>query len=91
MIEEVIMSDIGNGFFIHAPDRGLDAGAAGMVFASNGGGILYATAPDNTVTRSSAASTDSDFQPVAATLREFLGQVLAAAAHFAATKEPGDL
>ncbi|MEV6304897.1 hypothetical protein AB0M02_36170 [Actinoplanes sp. NPDC051861] len=90
VVEEVTMPDIGNGFFIHPPVL-LSDGDHGTVFASNGGGILYAIGPDNTVHRSRAASTDSDFDPVATDLRDFLGQVLDAVAHFAATRNPGDL
>jgi hypothetical protein len=101
VIREVTLSDIGNGFFIHPPDLVaakladgpvlLRGGDTGTVFASNGGGILYAIGPDNTVHRSLDASTDSDFEPVATDLRDFLGQVLEAVAHFAATRTPGDL
>ncbi len=101
VITEVTMSDIGNGFFIHPTDLVvaqladgpvlLSDGSTGTVFASNGGGILYAIGPDNTVHRSHDASTDSDFAPVATDLRDFLEQVLNAVAHFAATQNPGDL
>lgn len=101
VIKEVTMSDIGNGFFIHAPDTVitqladgpvlLGDGNTGTVFASNGGGLLYAIGPDNTVHRSNDASTDSRFEPVATDLRDFLGQVLNAVTHFAATRTPGDL
>jgi len=101
VIKEVTMPDIGNGFFIHPPDlvvaqlaEGpvlLSDGNTGTVFASNGGGILYVIGPDNTVHRSHDASTDSGFEPVATDLRDFLGQVLNAVAHFTATRTPGDL
>jgi len=100
VIQEVTMSDIGNGIFIHAPDDVvtqladgpvlLDEDNTGTIFASNGGGILYAIDRDNTVHRSHDASTDSGFEPVAPDLRRFLGQVLDAVAHFAATRTPGD-
>ncbi|SBT65627.1 hypothetical protein GA0070622_2627 [Micromonospora sediminicola] len=101
VIHEVTMSDIGNGIFIHAPDDVitqladgpvlLEGDNTGTIFASNGGGILYAISPDNTVRRSRDASTDSGFEPVAPDLRGFLGQVLDAAAQFAATRTPGDI
>jgi hypothetical protein len=101
VIKEVTMPDIGNGLFIHPPDLVvtqladrpvlLSDGNTGTVFASNGGGTLYAIGPDNTVHRSRDASTDSGFEPVATDLRDFLGQVLNAVAHFAATRTPGDL
>ena len=101
VIKEVTMSDIGNGFFIHPSDRVgaqlaedpvlLSDGNTGTVFASNGGGFLYAIGPDNTVHRSHDASTGSGFEPVATDLRDFLGQVRNAVAHFAATRTPGDI
>ena len=101
VVHEVTMSDIGNGIFIHAPDDViaqladgpalLDDDNTGTVFASNGGGILYAIDPGNKVHRSHDASTNSGFEPVAPDLRGFLGQVLDAAARFAATRTPGDI
>jgi hypothetical protein len=101
VIHEVIMSDIGNGIFIHAPDDVIaqladapalfDDGSTGTIFASNGGGVLYAIDGDNTVHRSPDSSTDSGFAPFATDLRGFLGQVLDAVAHFAATRSPGDV
>lgn len=101
VIEEVTMSDIGNAFFIHAPHVVITQLAegpvllgddnTGTIFASNGGGILYAIDPDNRVHRSHAASTDSGFEPIATDLRGFLGQVHDAVAHFVATRTPGDL
>jgi len=101
VIKEVTMSDIGNAFFIHAPDHVvtqladgpvlLGDGNTGTIFASNGGGILYAIDPGNGVHRSHAASTDSGFEPVATDLRGFLGQIHDAVAHFVATRTPGDL
>jgi hypothetical protein len=101
VIQEVTMSDIGNGIFIHAPDDVitqltdgpvlLDEGNTGTIFASNGGGILYAIDHVNRVHRSHDASTDNGFEPVATDLRDFLGQVLDAVAHFAATRTPGDI
>jgi hypothetical protein len=101
VINEVTMSDIGNAFFIHAPDLVishladgpvlLSDGNAGTIFASNGGGILYAIGPDNRVHRSHAASPDSGFEPVATDLRGFLEQLRDAVAHFVATRATGDL
>jgi hypothetical protein len=90
VIQEVTMSDIGNGIFIHAPDL-LEDGNTGTIFASNGGGIRYAIDRGNRVHRSHDASTNSSFEPVATDLRSFLGQVLDAVAHFAATRTPGDI
>jgi hypothetical protein len=101
VINEVTMSDIGNAFFIHAPDlviRHLSDGPAvlsdgtdGTIFASNGGGILYAIGPDSRVHRSHAASPDSGFEPIATDLHDFLEQLRDAVAHFVATRIPGDL
>lgn len=101
VIKEVTMSDIGNAFFIHAPDHVvtqladgpvlLGDGNTGTIFASNGGGILYAIDPDNGVHRSHAASPNSGFQPVATDLHGFLEQVHDAVAHFVTTRTPGDL
>ncbi|MFJ9847317.1 hypothetical protein ACIRYZ_44220 [Kitasatospora sp. NPDC101155] len=101
VINEVAMPDIGNAFFIHAADATisqlsdgpalLNDGDAGTIFASNGGGILYAIGRDSRVHRSHAASPDSDFEPIATNLRDFLEQLRDAVAHFAATGTPGDL
>jgi hypothetical protein len=92
VVQEVTMADVGNGFFLHAHGDGpVLLGTGGTVFASNGGGILYAIDHGNTVHRSHAASTDSGFEPVAPDLRSFLAQVLNGVAHFAATSNPPDL
>jgi hypothetical protein len=101
VISEVVMSDIGNAFFVHPPDDvithladgpvRLSDGNTGAIFASNGGGILYAIGPGNRVHSSQAASSDSDFEPVASDLRGFLDDVRDTVAHFAATRNPGDL
>ena len=101
VIQEVTMSDIGNGIFLHASDDVitqladgpvlLEEDNTGTIFASNGGGILYAIDRHNTVHRSHDASTESGFESVAPDLRGFLGQVLDAVAHFAATRTPGDI
>jgi len=100
VVEEVIMSDIGNAFFVHAPEDvaarlaegPVDVGAGtGVVFASNGGGILYAVGADGRVHRTLVASVDGGFEPVAGDLRGFLAHVRAAVAHFVETKDPGDL
>ncbi|MFF4852611.1 hypothetical protein [Streptomyces sp. NPDC001194] len=106
VIDEVVLSDIGNAFFIHPAggvlgDR-VELGAEGdvvgdgsgeglgdgFVFASDGGGILYATGPDGGVYRSRTASTDSEFDLVADDLRGFLERLANAVAEFAATRTP---
>jgi hypothetical protein len=99
VIQEVSMSDIGNGIFIHPPGLViahladgpvlLADGNTGTIFASDGGGILYAIDPGGRVHRSHSASSESDFAPVATDLRGFLGQVLDAVAHFVASGTPG--
>ncbi|MGW8777477.1 hypothetical protein ACWGNM_05295 [Streptomyces sp. NPDC055796] len=98
VIDEVVLSDIGNAFFVHPADTALDdrveldaaGGAAGdaFVFASDGGGILYAIGPDGGVHRSRAASADSGFEPVTDDLRGFLDRLRDAVALFAATRTP---
>ncbi|MEV6729607.1 MULTISPECIES: hypothetical protein [unclassified Streptomyces] len=97
VIDEVVLSDIGNAFFIHPPGVALGdcvdrvAVGDGVVFASNGGGILYAIGPDGSVHRSRAASRDSGFDPVADDLRGFLEKLRAAVVQFAATRTPGEI
>jgi hypothetical protein len=101
VITEVTMSDIGNAFFIHAADdvvtrlaEGpvlLGDGHTGTIFASDGGGTLYAVDPGNRVHRSHVASPDGGFGLVAADLRGFLGKVRDAVAQFVETRTPGDL
>ena len=65
--------------------------ASGVVFASDGGGILYAIAPAGTIYRSSAASRDSSFELIATDLTSFLDQLCQAVMRFIATGEPGQL
>jgi hypothetical protein len=102
VIYEVLLPDIGNGYFIHPAGHVLDelayAGPArlggftpGVVFASDGGGILYAIAPAGTIYRSSAASRDSGFELIATDLTSFLDQLRLEVMRFIATGEPGQL
>ncbi|MFI5667189.1 hypothetical protein [Streptomyces sp. NPDC051704] len=110
VIDEVVLSDIGNAFFIHPAggvlgDRvelGAEGGVVGegfgdgfgegfgegFVFASDGGGILYASGTDGGVYRSRTASADSEFDLVADDLRGFLERLGDAVAQFAATRTP---
>ena len=101
-IHEVRLPDIGNGYFIHPADHVLgelaQAGPVrlrestpGVVFASDGGGILYAIAPDGMIYRSTAASRDSGFKLIATDLTSFLDQIRQAVMRFIATGEPGQL
>jgi hypothetical protein len=100
VIYQVLLPDIGNGYFIHPASHVLEelayAGPArlgdtgsGVVFGSDGGGILYAIAPDGTIYRSGAASRDSGFELIAVDLTSFLGQLRQAVIRFIATGEPG--
>jgi len=102
VIYEVLLPDIGNGYYIHPAGHLLDelvyAGPArlggsvsGVVFASDGGGILYAIAPVGTIYRSTAASRDSGFEVIATDLTSFLDQLRQAVMRFIATGEPGQL
>jgi hypothetical protein len=99
---EVVLADVGNAYFLRPATDVLRelansgpvplAGAgAGTFFASDGGGIHFAIATDGTVHRSTAASRDSDFHPVAANLQDFLDQLRAAVIRFVETGQPGDL
>jgi hypothetical protein len=103
-IGEVQMTDVGNAYFIHPADAVLDQlrtdgtvrlgntkDAQGMVIASDGGGILFAIDRGGSVYRSGAASTDSDFDKVAHSLRKFLGLIHRSVVRFIDTGEPGYL
>ena len=101
-VGEVVLTDVGNAYFIHpaahvlrdlAEDGPipLGDGGPGTFFASDGGGIHFAIATDGTVHRSTAASRDSVFHPVAADLQDFLDQLRRAVIRFVETGHPGDL
>jgi hypothetical protein len=62
-----------------------------VIFASDGGGILYAVTPDGAIFRSAVASRDSAFERIAADLTAFLDQLRDAVMTFIATGEPGGL
>jgi hypothetical protein len=82
----VVLADVGNAYFIHPASHVLrdlteggsvplgDAGT-GALFASDGGGIHFVIATDGAVYRSTAATRDSDFRPVAADLQDLLEQL----------------
>lgn len=68
----MVLEDIGNAYFIHPATHVLrdltECGpiplgepGPGALFASDGGGILFAIASDSTVYRSAVASRDSAF------------------------------
>jgi hypothetical protein len=101
-IHELSLPDIGNGYFIHPADHvfgdledqgpvGLADSGSGTVFASDGGGILYAITGNGTIHRSHAASRDSGFDLIANNLGDFLTQLRRAVITFIHTGEPGKL
>lgn len=103
-IGEVQLTDVGNAYFIHPADVVLDQlrtdgpvrlgdtkDAQGIVIASDGGGILFAIDGGGSVYRSTAASTDSNFDKVADSLRDFLGLIHRSVVRFIDTGEPGYL
>ncbi|WP_329043543.1 hypothetical protein OHT61_32425 (plasmid) [Streptomyces sp. NBC_00178] len=105
VIEEVVLPDVGNGFFLHSAEDVLRrlaeegpvyvAGAGdahGIVIASNGGGILYVADRGGAIHRSRIASLDdADLDKVADSLPQFLDHVRRSVIRFVETDEPGDL
>lgn len=102
VIDEVVLPDIGNGYFVHPVDHVchsldeegrvlLSTGALATVFGSDGGGILFAMADDGKIHRSEAASRDSDFELVAEDLTDFLVQLRDAVIGFIESGTPGKL
>ncbi|WP_143076599.1 hypothetical protein [Streptomyces sp. MUSC 14] len=94
-IAELQLPDIDHGYFVHSPDLVLDHLAehgpvrlsdhrTGIVFGSDGGGILFALDQAEQVHRSTTASWFDDFEPEAPTLTQFLTQLHRAVAHFTA-------
>jgi hypothetical protein len=104
-IGEVVLPDIGNGYFVHSARNVLDRLAEegeifipmaddplGMVIASNGAGHLYVADWGGAVHRSRTASLDEpEFDQVADNLPEFLDRLRHCVLAFAVTGEPGDL
>jgi hypothetical protein len=101
-IDEVALPDIGNAYFIHPSSHMLDEltrdgpihlaeSTTAVVFGSDGGGILFAISPNGTTYRSRTASRDSDFEPIATDLRDFLEQLRQAVTRFITTGQPGQL
>lgn len=101
IIGAVVLPDIGNGHFIHSAEAVLNqlqeegtvkvGGADAVVFASNGGGVLYAITPTGAIHRSSTASRDSDFELVATDLAGYLGGLRGVVSEFIRTGDPGKL
>lgn len=85
-ISEASLSDVGNGYFVHSPatvagyfreygSPAIEGEWIAPVFASDGGGHLFAVGGNGRVLRSTAASWLADFEVVAASLQEFLEQL----------------
>ncbi|MFF3257790.1 hypothetical protein [Streptomyces sp. NPDC002932] len=92
-IAELQLPDIDHGYFIHSPDLVLNHlteygpvrltdDRTGIVFGSDGGGILFALDQSGRVHRSTTASWFDDFEPTAPTLTQFLEQFHRATAVF---------
>ncbi|MFF2779516.1 hypothetical protein ACFVU3_32040 [Streptomyces sp. NPDC058052] len=92
VIGEASLPDVGSGYFIHPPSLVAEhfqtygpAPIAGEtdapVFASDGGGHLFALGDSGRVWRSTGASWSADFEVVASGLREFLEQLARRIAH----------
>ena len=103
-IGEVVLADVGNAYFFHSARRVLDHlhsyepvllsgadDAQGVLIASDGAGIWFAVDARGSVYRSSAASTASEFDKVADSLREFLNLIRRSVVRFVDTGEPGYL
>jgi hypothetical protein len=86
VISEISLPDIENGYFIHSPatvaEHFREYGAAevddespGIVFASDGGGHLFAVATSGRVWRSTTASWFDDFEGAAVSIQKFLEQI----------------
>jgi hypothetical protein len=100
-VGEVSLPDVGNGIFVHRPQLVLDqlcdgpitpgGNHEGIVFASNGGGVMYVSAPDGAVHRTRDASTRSALDQIAGSVREFLECLIEDVNQFAETGDPGVL
>lgn len=86
VISEASLPDVDNGYFIHSPstvsEHFREYGPApiggesfALVFASDGGGHLFAIGDSGQVWKSTAASLHDDFEVAAASLQEFLEQL----------------
>ncbi|MEU8827578.1 hypothetical protein [Streptomyces sp. NPDC048636] len=80
---EVSLPDIENGYFIHSPSMvaghvreygsvQIDDERPALVFASDGGGHLFAVTGSGRVWRSTTASWSDEFEVAADSIREFL-------------------
>lgn len=86
VICEVSLPDVDNGYFIHSASTvaedfqeygsvRIDDECPALVFASDGGGHLFAVTGSGRVWRSTTASWFDDFEVTAASIREFLEQI----------------
>lgn len=83
VVDEVSLPDVDSGYFIHPAstvaghfreygDIRIDGEEPALVFASDGGGHLFALSASGRVWRSTTASWSGQFDLAAATLQEFL-------------------
>lgn len=86
VISEVSLPDVGNGYFIHSASTvaehfqqygsvQIDDEPPALVFASDGGGQLFAVTGSGRVWRSTTASWFHDFEVCAASIQEFLEHI----------------
>lgn len=97
-IGAVHMGDIGNGYFLHPASHAVDertalpeAGGAvpAVLIGSDGGGILYAVAPDGAVWRSRTSSEEGGFDRITDGLAEFLDLLRRSVHRFDDSGQPG--
>lgn len=86
VISEVSLSDVSNAYFIHPPSTvaehfreygsvQIDDERPALVFASDGGGHLFAVAGSGRVWKSTTASWFDDFEVTARSIQDFLEQI----------------
>ncbi|MFJ4094181.1 hypothetical protein ACIPYS_21590 [Kitasatospora sp. NPDC089913] len=86
VISEASLPDVDSGYFIHAPETvaghfreygpaAIDGERIALVFASDGGGHLFAIGASGQIWKSTTASWSDDFDIAAAGLQEFLEQL----------------
>ncbi|MEU6163571.1 hypothetical protein [Streptomyces tanashiensis] len=86
VIRELSLPDVDSGYFIHSPATvaehfreygsiGIAGEGLALVFASDGGGHLFAVTATGRIWRSTSASWSADFEVAAADLKEFLEQL----------------
>ncbi|WP_457030984.1 hypothetical protein [Kitasatospora sp. P5_F3] len=97
-IGEVSLSGIGNGYWIQSATEALRARTIpepavleGVALASDGGGIQFVLGTDGAVHRSRTAGVETEFDQVAASLKEFLDLLRQSVLRFQMTAEPGYL